>query len=95
MAGEQINRSGFSFLRGKTPFENHPTFPDVSEALVGTPQQRQITVGEKRFKTLTGTDTTDCFEWMAPVATLWHYVGVKTTGVGVDPEETTIQHILS
>ena len=33
-------------------------------------------------------DSTDYFEWMAPIATVWHYINVKTFGVGVGPKET-------
>ena len=94
-ASGQINRSGASFLRGKTPYKNQGTFPDVSGALMGIPRKKQLTIGGKRFKKTEKKDSTDYFEWMAPIATVWHYINVKIFGVGVGPKETVAPPLFS
>ncbi len=94
-AGEQINRSGTTFLRGETPFENHPTFPDISQALKGTPEKQQTTVGGERFVRVKSKPSLDYFEWMAPISTVWHYIEVETFGIGIGSEETSINHFIS
>lgn len=89
VASGQINRSGTSFLRGKTPYKNQETFPDVSGALMGTPRKKQITIGGKRFNDIEKNNSIDYFEWMAPISTVWHYMNVKIIGAGIGPRETT------
>ena len=90
VASGQINRSGTSFLRGKTPYKKQGTFPDISGALMGTPKKKQITIGGKRFNEIEKKDSTDYFEWMAPISTVWHYMNVKIFGAGIGPSETTV-----
>jgi len=92
VASGQINRSGTSFLRGKTPHKNQETFPDVSGALMGNPRKKQITIGGKRFNDIEKKDSTDYFEWMAPISTVWHYMNVKIFGAGIGPRERTATH---
>lgn len=94
-AGDQINRTGISFLRGKTPYKNLPTFPDNRKALMGTSSQAQISIGTSRFEEIDKEVDTCYFEWMAPITTAWHYIGVKVQGIGVGPEEKHLEKIIS
>ena len=92
-AKEQINRSGINFLRGTTPYKKAPAFPDVSKALLKNESRPQITIGPKRFKLKRQNEKEDYFEWMAPIAILWHYFGIKTSGVGLGTNESSLHKI--
>ena len=94
-AGDQINRTGISFLRGKTPYKNLPTFSDNRKALMSTSSRVQISIGTNRFEEIDREEEIYYFEWMAPIATAWHYIGVKVQGVGVGPEVKNLEEIIS
>lgn len=83
---DHINRSGLFFLRGKTPLENFPMFPDMSKVYEKSSKLKRTTVqtlGPKRFKAIEIQEGVVFSECCAITATLWHYVGVKVKCFGV------------
>lgn len=93
---DHINRTGYNFLSGSTPYKNHPTFPDVSE-IYDLPEKISgsvvTSVGLHRFKTLNSDfDTLTC-QWVGVVASVWKYVGVRVCAVGC-PGETSEKEFL-
>ena len=79
-----INRSGTSFLIAETPHKQRPTFPDLSKIYRNKTGETVITVGPERFTGNNKEETKITSEALAPVAALWHYVGVslKVYGCG-------------
>ena len=83
---DHINRSGTSFMRGKTPHKNLPMFPDMSSVYIkNTKNKRQAvqTLGPKNFKVPPNEAGVVFSEASAITATLWHYVGVSVRCYGV------------
>lgn len=84
-----VNRSGMSFLRGKTPHGNRAMFPDVSFIYNSLPETEEIvvdTVGPKRFDALKPENDTIWSEGIGLVAPVVFYSGVKIIGIGTaDP----------
>ena len=81
---DHINRTGVSFLRGNTPFKELPTFPDVSNIYRTEKGKVFMSIGDKNpLKIIPGKDVI-LSEWMAPISTVWHYLGVNVFGVGVN-----------
>ena len=74
-----VNRSGFNFLIGKTPFKNYPRFPDMSSIygiIPGLETAVVHTVGPRRFNTEMKSGLT-ISESVGLVAPIWHYVKTK------------------
>ena len=83
---DHVNRSGLFFLRGKTPIEDFPMFPDMSTVYKKTSKLKKTTVqtlGPKRFKATKTQEGVVFSECCAITATLWHYVGVSVKCFGV------------
>ena len=83
---DHINRSGTSFIRGKTPHKKLPMFPDMSGVYIkNTKNKRQTvqTLGPKNFKAPPNEAGVVFSEASAITATLWHYVGVGVRCYGV------------
>ncbi|MDB2350993.1 hypothetical protein N9W06_01765 [Candidatus Marinimicrobia bacterium] len=83
---DHINRSGLFFLRGRTPHEDFPMFPDMSKVYEKKSKLKKTTVqtlGPKRFKTTETQEGVVFSECCAITATLWHYVGVSVKCFGV------------
>ena len=83
---DHINRSGISYLRGKTPHKNLPMFPDMSNIYdKETKNKRQTvqTLGLKYYKMPPSEVGVVFSESSAITATLWHYVGVGVRCYGV------------
>ena len=83
---DHINRSGTSFLRGKTPHKKLPMFPDMSSVYIkNTKNKRQTaqTLGPKNFKVPPNEAGVVFSEASAITATLWHYVGVGVRCYGI------------
>ena len=82
---DHINRSGFNFLSGKTPFKNFPMFPDVSkiyQPIKGLNGVIVHTVGPKRFRE-SGDNKAIISESVALVAPIWYYIGVRVSAKGI------------
>ena len=83
---DHINRSGISFMRGKTPHKKLPMFPDMSNVYIKNPKNKRHTVqtlGPKNFKSPPNEAGVVFSEASAITATLWHYVGVGVRCYGV------------
>ena len=83
---DHINRSGTSFIRGKTPHKKLPMFPDMSSVYIkNTKNKRQTvqTLGPKNIKAPPNEAGVVFSEASAITATLWHYVGVSVRCYGV------------
>ena len=83
---DHINRSGISFIRGKTPHKKLPMFPDMSDVYIeDTKNKRQTvqTLGPKNFKAPPNEAGVVFSEASAITATLWHYVGVGVRCYGI------------
>ena len=79
---EHINRSGISFLIAETPLKDRPTFPDMSKVYGEKSGETVITVGPDRFVENDKQKTKITSEALAPIASLWHYVGVSLQAYG-------------
>ena len=91
---DHVNRSGTNFLIGKTPYNKHPRFPDMSKIYNPIKELDKIvvhTVGIERFFNFKNSDyyISEAAGLIAPV---WHYIGVgvysKTYNKKVKNEES-------
>ena len=83
---DHINRSGISFIRGETPYNKRPMFPDLSKIYKGDKKTQGFvvqTLGPKRFKKPPIEPGAVFSESAAIVATLWHYIGVEIICFGI------------
>mgnify|MGYP004387005185 CR=1 FL=1 len=82
---DHINRSGVSFLRGETPYNKRPMFPDLSKIYICDKKPRVVvqTLGPKRFKKPPNELGVVFSESAAITATVWRYVGVGVKCYGV------------
>ena len=88
---DHINRSGVSFLRGETPYNKRPMFPDLSKIYICDKKPRVVvqTLGPKRFKKPPNELGVVFSESAAILATLWHYIGVEVVCFGIgQPNQT-------
>jgi len=88
-----VNRSGQNFLRGQTPTNELPQFPDMSKIYNKISELDPVTVhtvGENRFKKPLNEDViwSETIGLIAPVA---HYVGIKIFAIGSSSFEKTIK----
>ena len=96
---DHINRSGISFLRGETPYNNRPMFPDLSKTYISDKKKQGIvvqTLGPKRFKKPPSEPGVVFSESAAIFATLWHYIGVEVVcfGIGQPNQTKTILELI-
>ena len=83
---DHINRSGISFLRGETPYNKRPMFPDLTKIYIGDKKNQGFvvqTLGPKRFKNPPIEPGAVFSESAALVATLWHYIGAEVICFGI------------
>ena len=83
---DHINRSGISFIRGKTPHKNFPMFPDMSDVYIHNTKNKGHTVqtlGPKNYKAPPNEAGVVFSEASAITATLWHYVGAGVRCYGI------------
>ena len=83
--GNHINRSGQNFLRGTTPEEKYPQFPDMSKIynkIKGLETAVVHTIGSKRFQTLLDEENIVWSESIGLIAPVAHYVGIKVFAIG-------------
>lgn len=82
-----LNRSGQNFLRGKTPEEKFPQFPDMSKIynkINGLKPAIVHSVGGKRFKNISSDENVIWSESVGLIAPVAHYVGIKIFAIGVN-----------
>ena len=83
---DHINRSGTSFIRGKTPHKKFPMFPDMSNIYTQDKKNKRQTVqtlGPKNYKKTPEEVGVVFSESSAITATVWRYVGVGVRCYGV------------
>ena len=83
---DHINRSGTSFIRGKTPHKKLPMFPDMSNVYTQDKKNKRQTVqtlGPKNYKKTPEEVGVVFSELAAITATVWHYVGVGVRCYGI------------
>ena len=88
---DHINRSGISFLRGETPHNKRPMFPDLSKIYRCDKKQGVVvqTLGPKRFKKPPKEPGVVFSESAAIFATLWCYISVEVVCFGIgQPNQT-------
>ena len=90
---DHINRTGQSFLRGKTPHGELPTFPDVSTIYNNNEGKILVSVGKKKPININTLENVILSEWIALIAPVWHYVGVNIKGVGIDKNINSINQL--
>jgi len=88
------NRSGMSFLRGKTPYKEFPTFPDVSNVYEFNGGETVVTVGPARFGEKKKNENELVSESLAPIAVVWHYIGVKLQAFGCIPKILNLSQLI-
>ena len=91
-----INRSGMSFLRGKTPIKNAEQFPDMSNIyskINGLPFAVVHTLGQERFSKPPKNESCIWSEASGLIAGVAHYVGMNVFGVGTESDSQRKQLI--
>ena len=76
---DHINRSGYNFLVGKTPLNDFPTFPDMTNIYSPIDGLKRIvvhTIGPERFS-LEQDLPFIVSEIVGLVSPVWHYIGVR------------------
>ena len=92
LISDHINRSGLSFLRGETPYNKKPMFPDLSKVYTENKKNQGLVVqplGPKRFKNPPAEPGVVFSESAAILATLWHYIGVEVLCFGIGKPNQT------
>jgi len=90
---DHINRTGKSFLRGKTPFRDLPTFPDISNIYIKNNGKTLMSVGEKNILNINRPENVILSSWIAAISPVWYYVGVKIAGLGVSENLSSVNEI--
>ena len=83
---DHVNRSGAFHLKGNTPLEQRPMFPDMSHIYEIDPSLKSVvvqTLGYNRFKKVKPKEQVFFSEAAAIIATIWHYVGVSVRGFAI------------
>jgi len=95
---DHVNRSGISFLVGKTPHKEHPMFPDMSGIYIKNTNERGRvvqTLGPTRFSVSKKEKGVVFSEAAAIIAPLWHYVGVGVRCYGVCKSKKDKNHLIT
>ena len=82
-----INRSGISFLRGKTPIKNAQQFPDMSyiySKIEGMESKTVQTLGPERFLKPPQRERHIWSEAIGLVSVVAHYIGMNVFAVGTE-----------
>ena len=91
-----INRSGMSFLRGKTPTKNAQQFPDMSNIyskINGMPFAVVHTLGQESFSKPPKNESCIWSEASGLISGVAHYVGIKVFAIGTGSDSQRKQLI--
>ena len=91
-----INRSGISFLRGKTPVKNAQQFPDMSyvySKIEGVESKTVQTLGPERFLKPPQHERHIWSEAVGLVSVVAHYIGLNVFAVGTENDRRRKQLI--
>ena len=82
---DHVNRSGITYLRGKTPLEKRPMFPDVSRIYKPVEGLKLVTVhtlGTGRFNSPPDEEGIIWSETVGQISPLLNYIGFTVYAVG-------------
>ena len=75
---DHVNKTGYNFLRSKTPFKKRETFPDMSKVYLSKNGEVVFSVGSSFRDDL---DINHNYtSWIGGIATVWKYIGVDIYG---------------
>ena len=88
---DHINKTGNNFLIGKTPHNNQPAFPDMSAVYKNIKGKVFVSYGKDFKRSKEENNKHVGSEWIAPIATVWSYVGVEIMGLGIGEDTNGIE----
>ena len=90
---DHINRTGLSYLKGKTPYKNLPTFPDISNIYNKKNGKTLMSIGDKNSFNINLEKNVILSSWIAAISPVWHYVGVNVIGLGISKNLKHVKRI--
>ena len=91
---DHVNKTGYNFLRSKTPFKKRETFPDMSKVYLSKKGEVVFSVGSSFGDDL---DLNHNYtSWVGAIATVWKYIGVDIYGFAYTKEfkfDSVLKHI--
>ena len=81
---DHVNKTGYNFLRAKTPFKKRETFPDMSKVYLSESGEVVFSVGSS-FKDVSHLNR-NYTTWVGAIAILWKYIGVNIYGFAYNKE---------
>ena len=91
---DHVNKTGYNFLRAKTPFKKRETFPDMSKVYLSELGESVVSVGSS-FKDVSDLNR-NYTTWVGAIATVWKYIGVDIYGFAYTKEfkfDSVLKHI--
>ena len=91
---DHVNKTGYNFLRAKTPFNKRETFPDMSEVYLSELGEVVHSVGSS-FKDVSDLNR-NYTKWIGAIAIVWKYIGVDIYGFAYTKEfkfSSVLKHI--
>ena len=91
---DHVNKTGYNFLRDKTPFKKRETFPDMSKVYLSESGEAVLSVGSS-FKDVSDLNR-NYTTWVGAIAIVWKYIGVDIYGFAYTKEfkfESVLNHI--
>ena len=81
---DHVNKTGYNFLRAKTPFKKRETFPDMSKVYLSKNGEIVFSVGSSFRDDL---DLNYSYtSWVGAIAIVWKYIGVDIYGFAYTKE---------
>ena len=91
---DHVNKTGYNFLRSKTPFKKRETFPDMSKVYLSKNGEVVFSIGSSFGGDL---DINHNYTpWVGAIATVWKYIGVDIYGFAYTKEfkfDSVLKHI--
>ena len=81
---DHVNKTGYNFLRAKTPFKKREAFPDMSKVYLSELGEVVFSVGSS-FKDVSHLNR-NYTTWVGAIAILWKYIGVNIYGFAYNKE---------
>ena len=89
---DHINKTGQNFLINNTPYRKRPRFPDATNIYKNKSGKTFLSLGDYAEKTKDPDGGRVQSGWIAPIATVWSYVGVGVFGIGIGKNINTIEN---
>ena len=91
---DHVNKTGYNFLRSKTPFKKKETFPDMSKVYLSKSGEVVFSIGSSFRDDL---DINHNYtSWIGAIAIVWKYIGVDIYGFAYTKEfkfDSVLKHI--